>query len=63
MLWTHPTEHGERVRLWCPAGIVPMDLHDLREHLASACWAREVVVGKSVKRPQIAVLDIVRTED
>lgn len=46
IIWSvTPVDYGERVRLWCPAGITAADLITAREILAAACWATEVRVS------------------
>ena len=46
IIWSAtPTDYGERLRLWCPAGITAADLIAASEVLAAACWAAEVRVS------------------
>jgi hypothetical protein len=60
ILYTVPTEFGERVMLWCRAGIVPRDLIAAREILRAACWASDVRVLLDDRRSHIAVLEVIR---
>jgi len=60
ILYTVPTESGERVMLWCRAGIVPRDLIAAREILRAACWASDVRVLVDDRRSHIVVLEVIR---
>jgi hypothetical protein len=60
VLYTAPTEFGERVQLWCPAGITAGDLLAARHVLAAACWAAEVRVIASFRHAHIVTLEIIR---
>jgi hypothetical protein len=60
VLYTVPTEFGERVQLWCPAGITAGDLFAARHVLAAACWAAEVRVVASLRHAHIVTLEIIR---
>ena len=57
---TKPTEYGERVTLWCRAGITADDLTAARDIIATACWAREVRVIPSPQLRHIVTLDVIR---
>lgn len=57
---TKPAESGERVTLWCRAGITADDLTAARDIIATACWAREVRVFASPRRRHIVTLDVIR---
>ena len=57
---TKPAESGERVTLWCRAGITADDLTAARDIIATACWAREVRVIPSARRRHIVTLDVIR---
>jgi hypothetical protein len=60
VLYTVPTEFGERVQLWCPPGITAGDLFAARHVLAAACWAAEVRVIASFRHAHIVRLEIIR---
>lgn len=60
VLYTVPTGFGERVQLWCPAGITAADLFAARHVLAVACWAAEVRVMASFRHAHIVTLEIIR---
>ncbi len=60
VLFTTQAEFGERVVLWCRAGITAADLIAARDILRSACWASDVRVVASARYPHIVVLEVVR---
>ena len=59
---TRPTDHGERVLLWCRAGITAADLFAARHVLASACWASEVRVVPSLRHAHLVTLEVIRNQ-
>ncbi len=60
VLSTIPTEYGQRVQLWCRAGITAADLSAARHVLAAACWAAEVRVIPSARYAHIVTLEVIR---
>jgi hypothetical protein len=60
VLYTTSADFGERVVLWCRAGITAADLAAARDILRSACWASDVRVVASARYPHIVVLEVVR---
>lgn len=60
VLYTVPTEYGQRVQLWCRAGITAADLFAARHVLAAACWAAEVRVIPSVRHAHLVALEVIR---
>jgi hypothetical protein len=62
ILHTVPTDHGERVYLWCRAGITAADLFAARHLLAAACWAKEVWVVPSARYAHLVTLEVVRKQ-
>ena len=60
VLYTVPAHFGERVWLWCRAGITPGDLEAARDILRSACWASDVRVVVNDRRSHIVVLEVIR---
>jgi len=60
VLYTVPAQYGERVWLWCRAGITAGDLQAAREILRSACWASDVRVVVNDRRSHIVVLEVIR---
>jgi len=62
VLWTSPAPEGETVVLWCPAGATPRDFVSVREQMATACWATDVVVTPHPQRAHIVSLTVVRRQ-
>ena len=60
VLYTAPADFGERVWLWCRAGITAGDLEAARDILRSACWASDVRVIVNDRRSHIVVLEVIR---
>jgi hypothetical protein len=60
VLYTAPAEFGERVMLWCRAGITAGDLDGARDILRAACWASDVRVVVNDRRSHIVVLEVIR---
>ena len=60
VLYTVPVDSGERVWLWCRAGITAGDLEAARDILRAACWASDVRVVVNDRRSHIVVLEVIR---
>lgn len=60
ILLTTPKPYGERVFIWCRAGICLEDFEAASDTLRSACWARDVQVASSVRYAHIVILDVIR---
>lgn len=60
VIYTVPADFGERVWLWCRAGITAGDLEAARDILRSACWASDVRVVVNDRRSHIVVLEVIR---
>jgi hypothetical protein len=60
ILYTVPTDSGERVCVWCRAGITAADLIAARHVLAGACWATEVRVIPSPRYAHLVILEVIR---
>jgi hypothetical protein len=60
ILYTTPAAFGERVTLWCRAGITRGDLEAARDVLRAACWASDVRVAASPRYAHVVVLDVIR---
>ena len=60
VLYTVPAYYGERVWLWCRAGITAGDLGAARDILRAACWASDVRVVVNDRRSHIVVLEVIR---
>jgi hypothetical protein len=59
-MYTVPTDYGERVQLWCRAGITAADLFAARQVLAAACWATQVRVIPGVQYAHLVTLEVIR---
>ena len=60
ILYTTPAGFGERVTLWCRAGITHGDLEGARDILRAACWASDVRVVASARYAHVVVLEVIR---
>jgi hypothetical protein len=60
VLYTVPADFGERVWIWCRAGITAGDLAAARDILRAACWASDVRVVVNDQRSHIVVLEVIR---
>jgi hypothetical protein len=54
---------GERVRLWCPAGIAAEDIQAQKDVLRAACWASDVRVTRDEQRSHLVTVDVIRRPD
>ena len=53
---------GERVYLWCRAGISVADFSSAGKLLAAACWAQDVQVSQHARYAHLVALDVFRRE-
>jgi hypothetical protein len=53
---------GERVYLWCRAGISAADFSSASKLLAAACWAQDVQVSHHARYAHLVALDVIRRE-
>jgi hypothetical protein len=60
ILMTRPQPHGERVYIWCRAGICREDFEAASDILRSACWASDIYVTSSTRFSHIVILDVIR---
>jgi hypothetical protein len=60
ILSTTPAPFGERVRLWCPAGITAEAIKAARTTLRAACWAADVRVTRDRSQCQRVTVDVIR---
>jgi hypothetical protein len=60
VMYTVATDYGERVQLWCRAGITEADLFAARQVLAAACWATQVRVIPSAQHAHLVTLEVIR---
>ena len=61
-MWTRPTKVGERLFVWCRAGICADDFTANSGELAAACYAREARVTRNTAWSQIVTIDIIRRD-
>jgi hypothetical protein len=52
--------YGERVLVWCRAGISFEDIQSACDLLAAACWSIDVVASRSGRFAQLVYLDVIR---
>jgi hypothetical protein len=62
ILITRSQPFGERVVLWCRAGISAADFSSARELLAAACMASDVQVSRHARYAQLVALDVIRRD-
>ena len=60
ILLTRPQPWGERIYIWCRAGICPEDFEAARNVLCSACWATDICVTRSIRYSHIVIFDLIR---
>jgi hypothetical protein len=60
ILFTTPQPYGERVLLWCVAGISAEDLVAAKDLLIAACWAADMRISRSERHAHIVVVDVIR---
>ena len=62
ILWTRPTQVGERTWLLCRAGISAEDFEDRIGELAAACYARDARVTRNRRWSHLVTIDIIRRD-
>jgi hypothetical protein len=60
ILLTKPRPYGERVYIWCRAGICPEDFEAASDILRSACWATDIYVTSHDRYSHIVILEVIR---
>ena len=60
ILRTTPRPHGERVYIWCRAGICLEDFEAARDILLSACWASDIYATSSARHSHIVIMEVIR---
>lgn len=61
-LWMSPTPVGERVWLWCRAGLSAEDIADETDRLRAACVARDVRVMRDRRWSALVQLHVIRRD-
>jgi len=62
ILMTRSRPFGERVYLWCRAGISAADFSSARELLTAACMAKGVQVSRHSRYAHLVALDVIRRD-
>jgi hypothetical protein len=62
ILWTRPTKVGERLFVWCRAGIAAEDFEQHTGELRAACYARDARVTRNPRWSQLVTIDIIRRD-
>jgi hypothetical protein len=62
ILWTRPTQVGERAWVLCRAGISAEDFQDHIGELAAACYARDARVTRNRRWSHLVTIDIIRRD-
>ena len=62
VLWTRPTKVGERLTVWCRAGIAAEDFEQHTGELRAACYARDARVTRNTRWSQLVTIDIIRRD-
>jgi hypothetical protein len=60
ILSTTPVPFGERVHIWCPAGVTAEAVKTARGTLRAACWAADVRVTRDNGQSQRVIVDVIR---
>jgi hypothetical protein len=62
VLWVRPTKVGERLFIWCRAGIAAEDFEQHTGELRAACYARDARVTRNTQWSQLVTIDIIRRD-
>jgi hypothetical protein len=57
-----PAPFGERVKLWCRAGISAEDIQDESDRLRAALWCQDVRVIRDRRRSALVTVEVVRRD-
>jgi hypothetical protein len=60
ILLTTAQPFGERVLLWCVAGISAGDLRGAKDALTAACWATDLRITASERHAHLVIVDVIR---
>jgi hypothetical protein len=60
ILFTTPQPFGERVLLWCVAGVTAEDLIAAKDLLIAACWATDMRISRNERHAHRVVVDVIR---
>jgi hypothetical protein len=62
VVWMAPTPVGERVWLWCRAGISAEDMADEIDSIRAACCAREIRITRDRRVAALVTVDVIRRD-
>ena len=62
VLWIRPTKVGERLHVWCRAGLSAEDFSQHSDELAAACYAREARATRNTAWSQLVTIDVIRRD-
>lgn len=62
VLWVRPTRVGERLFIWCRAGLAAEDFEKRTGELRAACYARDARVTRNARWSQLVTIDIIRRD-
>lgn len=62
VLWVTPTKVGERLFVWCRAGISAEDFTQHTGEFRAACYARDARVTRNRRWSQLVTIDIIRRD-
>jgi hypothetical protein len=62
VLLAQPTKVGERLWIWCRAGVCAEDFERRTEHIRAACWARDARVTRNPRWSQLVQIDVIRRD-
>jgi len=62
LMMTRSQPFGERVYLWCRAGVSAADFSSARQLLAAACWAKDVQINQHTHHAHLVALDVIRRD-
>jgi hypothetical protein len=62
ILWARPTKVGERLFVWCRAGIAAEDFEQHTGELRAACYARDARVTRNTRWSQVVTIDVIRRD-
>lgn len=62
VLRVRPTKVGERLSVWCRAGVSAEDFTQHADELRAACYARDARVTRNTQWSQLVTIDIIRRD-
>jgi hypothetical protein len=62
ILRVRPTEVGERVTLWCRAGVSAEDFEAHSDEIRTACYAMDARITRNKEHSQLVTIDVMRRD-